>query len=138
MDLQHQAPPPLVVLEAREFAMSYQLVGMCCFVNLMSMENWILGSTVNEGLVFFVLLACFMPIKLIKKLLFDLFKIRYAGWMDWLGRKCRKFLKHLCLNLYIIMPVIWLNIAALDFWQGMVLIFILPSRYWRTVLWMIC
>lgn len=23
MDLQHQAPPPLVVLEAREFAMSY-------------------------------------------------------------------------------------------------------------------
>ena len=23
MDLQHQAPPPLVVLEAREFSMSY-------------------------------------------------------------------------------------------------------------------
>lgn len=95
------------------------------FLRLVSIDKW----------CYFVLyfFACdsipSQPIRLIKGLSFDFLKLRCAGWTDWLGKKCRKYLEHLFLKLSITMPVIWWNIAALGSCQEIVLIFILASRF---------
>lgn len=54
---------------------------------------------------------------------------RCAGWTDWLGRKCRRYSKHLFLNLFIVMLAIWLSTAALGFCRRILLSFILAWRF---------
>lgn len=49
--------------------------------------------------------------------------------MDWLGKKCRKYLERLFPNLCTMMPVIWSSIAASGSCQGMFLNSILRSRF---------
>lgn len=75
------------------------------------------------------LIQVVMHARLIDRSGHDLTSWRFAGWMDWLLTKCRKSLKHLSLNQYIMMRVIWSSTAALGSCPGIVLLFILHLRY---------